>query len=212
MKKNMLLLILIISSLAIFVAGCGSENDQVEVVEDNEIEEVEDEGVVEEEVEDVEDVHDHDHDQERDDGMAPDLIYEEADGSQAHLKNLAGEEVSLEDYRGKVIFLNFWATWCQYCNQQMPDVQRVHEEHDDVVVIGVDVGEDQAKVEEYLQEGGYTFEVALDLTGEVSQNYHVAGLPTTYTIREDGTISRYFSGMLTYEQMEDMLEIARTGE
>ena len=67
MKKNMLLLILIISSLAIFVAGCSSENDQVEVVEDNEIEEVEDEGVVEEEVEDVEDVHDHDHDQERDD-------------------------------------------------------------------------------------------------------------------------------------------------
>lgn len=208
MKNKILILILIITALAIFALGCGTADEgEGDLIAGEEV--VEDGG--DEKDEDVED-NDHDHDHDVEPGMAPDLIYHDEDGGHGLLKNLAGEEVSIEDYRGKVIFLNFWATWCQYCNAEMPDVQKLHEEHDDVVVLAVDVREDQATVEEYMEEGGYTFEVVLDTTGEVSANYNVAGLPTSYTIKADGSISHYFSGMLTYEQMEEMVDLARESQ
>lgn len=218
MKNRILLLILIITALAVFAIGCGTADEGDEdlssagdvVEEAGEDEDVEIEEDVDTDTDTDQEGDNHDHDVEE--GMAPDLIVHTQSGGHEFLRNLAGEEVSLEDYRGKIVFLNFWATWCQYCNAEMPDVQKLHEEYDDVVVLAVDVNEEQSVVEEYIEEGGYTFEVLMDTTGEVSRNYHVAGLPTTYTIREDGSVSRYFSGMLTYEQMEEMIRIARTGE
>ena len=94
---------------------------------------------------------------------------------------------------------------------EMPDLQRLDDENEDLVVIAVDVMEEQSLVEEYIEEGGYDFEVALDLEGGVAQNYYVSAFPTTYVIREDGSVSRYFNGMMTYEIMEDLLKIAREG-
>lgn len=210
MKKNVFLLILIITTLAIFVGGCGTADEGGDVVDaDNDKE-------VEEEIEELEDSDadedDQDHDHDTDSGMAPDLIYHDENGEHAYLKNLEGQEISLEDYRGKIVFLNFWATWCGFCDEEMPDLQRLSDENDDIVVLAVDVREEQDVVEEYINEGGYSFEVVLDTTGEVAESYYVSGLPTTYTIREDGSISRFFPGMLTYEQMEELLEIARSGE
>lgn len=203
MKKNIFLLILIIASLAIFTAACAS--DETPPAQEEEL--VEEEPVSEEPRPDNEDDHDHDHEVEE--GMAPDLFYHEKDGSHGLLKNLAGEEVSLEDYEGKVVFLSFWTTWCTYCKQQMPDVQRVHEEMDDVVVIAVNVNESKEQAEKYMEEGGYTFEVVLDTTGEVAQNYLVSGFPTSYTIKEDGSISHFFGGMLTSDAMDEMIDLAR---
>lgn len=201
MKKKILFLILIITTLAVFAVGCGAaDEDEGDLIAGGEV------------VEDDEGEDDNDHNHGTEDGMAPELLYHDENGEHVYLKNLAGEEVSLEDYRGKIVFLNFWATWCQYCRAEMPDVQKLHEEYEDVVVLAVDVREEQDVVEEYIDEGGYTFQVLMDTTGEVSEYYYVSGLPTTYTIRADGSISRYFSGMLTYEQMEEMIRIARTDE
>lgn len=187
MKKNIFLLILIITSLGIFLIGCSSEPDSEGDLYDDE-DPVEEEPV-----------------------MAPELFTLDDNGEEVRIKNLAGEDVSLEDHRGKIIFLNFWATWCPHCIDEMPDFQRFEDANDDVKVIAIDVMEEQALVENYINEGGYDFEVALDTEGKLAKTYLISAFPTTYVIAEDGTISRWFPGKLTYEQMEELLHIAREG-
>lgn len=125
------------------------------------------------------------------------------------LKNLNGEEVSLSDYRGKIVLINFWATWCMYCDKEMPDLQKIHEENDDLVVLAVDSMEDKETVKKYIEKGGYDFEVVLDQDGKVSQTYLVSGLPTSLFVDEEGILLLGVPGMLTYEQMNSVLEKIR---
>lgn len=128
------------------------------------------------------------------------------------LENLDGEEVSLSDYRGKIVFLNFWATWCGFCDEEMPDLEKINNENDDVVVLAVNVREDREIVEDYIKEGGYTFPVLLDETGEIGMDYVIGGLPTTYFIGSDGKLLDGMSGMMNLEQMESVLEAIREFE
>ncbi|MGM0396733.1 MAG: TlpA family protein disulfide reductase [Bacillota bacterium] len=121
------------------------------------------------------------------------------------LYDMDGNETSLSEYKGKMVFLNFWATWCQYCDIEMPDLQKVHKENDDLVVLAVNVREDIDHVKDYLDEGGYDFPVMLDEDGEIASLYLVSGMPTTYFINSDGVILGYQPGMMTLEQMEDIL-------
>lgn len=125
------------------------------------------------------------------------------------LKNLEGEDVSLSDYRGKHVFLNFWATWCGYCDQEMPDLQKIYEENDDIVVLAVSVMETQEEVETYVDENGLSFPVVLDEEGMMGSLYLVRGMPTTYFINKEGVILGSIPGMLTFEQMNDVLNQMR---
>lgn len=125
------------------------------------------------------------------------------------LKNLDGEDVSLSDYRRKIVLINFWATWCVWCDKEMPDLQRLHEENEDLVVLAVDSMEDKEVVKKYIEKGGYDFEVALDSKGDISMTYLVSGLPTSYFVDEDGILLLGVPGMLTYEQMNSVLEKIR---
>ena len=104
-----------------------------------------------------------------------------------------GEEHTLSDYEGKTVFLNFWATWCGPCKREMPEVQALYEKYGnnegDVIVLGVanpkseeypynqDVT--QPEVEQFLEDGGYTFPVVMDVTGEVFYSYGISAFPTT---------------------------------
>lgn len=121
------------------------------------------------------------------------------------LKNIAGEEKKLSDYRGKLVYLNFWATWCVYCDEEMPDLQALSEENEDLVVLAVNVREDKDLVESYLEEGGYTFPVLLDETGDISAKYLVSGMPTTYFINTKGILLDRIPGMMEKDQMEEIL-------
>jgi thiol-disulfide isomerase/thioredoxin len=121
------------------------------------------------------------------------------------LLDMEGNQVSLSDFEGKMVFLNFWATWCTYCDIEMPDLQKVNDEHEDLVVLAVNVREEKDLVQEYLDEGGYDFPVALDEDGHIAQVYLVSGMPTTYFISDDGKLLGYQPGMLTLEQMEDII-------
>lgn len=125
------------------------------------------------------------------------------------LMNLEGEEVSLEDYEGKIVLLNFWATWCTFCRQEMPDMQKLSDENDDLVVLAVDVMEEKKLVEDYIEEGGYDFEVVLDAKGEVARTYLVSAFPTSYFIDKDGTLIGGVPGMMTGPQMNEILENIR---
>ncbi len=121
------------------------------------------------------------------------------------LNNMNGEEVKLSDYQGKLVYLNFWATWCGYCDQEMPDLQALNTENDDLVVLAVNVREDKELVQSYLDKGGYDFPVLLDEEGEITAKYLVAGMPTTYFINSEGILLDRYPGMMEREQMEEIL-------
>jgi thiol-disulfide isomerase/thioredoxin len=128
------------------------------------------------------------------------------------LLNLSGEEVSLSDYRGKIVMINFWATWCGFCKKEMPDMQRLSEENDDLVILAVDVMEEKSLVEDYIKEGGYDFEVVLDEKGEVAKNYLVSAFPTSYFVDKDGILLGGVPGMLTWERMNEILDNIKENE
>lgn len=125
------------------------------------------------------------------------------------LKDLNGKEISLSDYKGKIVFLNFWASWCKYCDIEMPDLNKVHKDNDDVVVLAVNVMEDLKTVEPYITKGGYEFDVVLDTDGEISRNYLIRPLPTTYFIDAEGILLGRLEGLLEYEQMVSIIEDIR---
>jgi peroxiredoxin len=104
------------------------------------------------------------------------------------LESLSGKRISLKDYRGKVVFLNFWATWCLPCRDEMPLMEALHREFKDqgLAVVAVDFREDKATVRRFFDELALSFEAALDLDGEVSEQYGALSLPLTYLIDRDG--------------------------
>ncbi|HIS68622.1 MAG TPA: redoxin domain-containing protein [Candidatus Gallacutalibacter stercoravium] len=130
-----------------------------------------------------------------------------------------GVRHQLEDYRGKVVFLNFWATWCGPCQNEMPDIQALYERYGynegDVVVLGVanprtgdspgNADVPQEEVEAFLSSNGYTYPVLMDTTGEVFRNYLVSAFPTTFMIDRQGNVYGYISGMLTADIMENIV-------
>jgi thiol-disulfide isomerase/thioredoxin len=121
------------------------------------------------------------------------------------LPNMDGEEVKLSDFRGKIVYLNFWATWCGYCDQEMPDLQELSAENEDLVVLTVNVRENADTVKAYIEKGGYDFPVLLDIEGEVATRYLITGMPTTYFINAEGILLDRIPGMMDKEQMEEVL-------
>ena len=125
------------------------------------------------------------------------------------LKNLAGEEVSLSDYKGKIVMINFWATWCTWCDVEMPDMQKLSSENDDLVVLAVDVEEKLEDVKAYIEKGGYDFEVVLDSNGDVNKTYLVNGLPNSYFVDKEGILLGKVGGAINFAQMNEILENIR---
>lgn len=131
-----------------------------------------------------------------------------------------GNTHTLSDYKGKVVFLNFWATWCPPCNLEMPDIEALYKEHnynkDDIVILGVasPKGPENTNTREidkdgvlgFLEQKEYTFPILFDDTGEVYRLYNVTALPTTFMIDKNGSIFGYVPGMLTKDMMRSIIE------
>lgn len=137
------------------------------------------------------------------------------------LKDQFGKVHKLEDYKGKTIFLNFWATWCPPCKAEMPDIQKLYErsevEGDDaLIILGVAApgfGQ-EGTVEDitaFLETNGYTYPCLMDETGELFMSYGISAFPTTFMIDRDGNIFGYVSGMLSMDMMENIVEQTMTG-
>ncbi len=123
------------------------------------------------------------------------------------LFDLDGNEISLSDFRGKTVFINFWATWCPPCRAEMPEIEAVHQEYKDkgVVVIGVDIVEPESTVRQYIKRGGFTWTIVLDSTGEVASDYQIAAIPTSFFIDREGIIRAVNIGAMTKKAMEAKL-------
>jgi peroxiredoxin len=114
------------------------------------------------------------------------------------LKNEKGENVSLKDFRGKVVLLDFWGTWCGWCVRSMPHIQRVYEKLKDkgVVVIGISCQERAgADPEKFMKGKGFNYGLLLK-GDDVAYKYGVTGFPTFYLINQEGTIIYYKSGYM----------------
>src|SRR5699024_4951200 len=119
------------------------------------------------------------------------------------LETLDGETVSLEDYLGEKIILNFWATWCPPCRTEMPDMQKFHSETG-ATILAVNLIETEKSedgVREFLEEYGVTFTVLADADTRVSTLYNASALPTSYLINTKGEVHNIAIGALTYEMM-----------
>ena len=133
-----------------------------------------------------------------------------------------GNQHKLSDYKGKVVFLNFWATWCPPCNKELPDIEELYKKYnlnqDEVVFLGIanpssakypnnqDVGKEE--ITSFLEDKKYTFPTLFDETGEVLQNYNISAFPTTFMIDKEGNIVGYVPGMMTKDIMVNVINQA----
>ena len=123
------------------------------------------------------------------------------------LTDLDGNQIRLSDLRGKVVFINFWATWCPPCRAEMPEIEAIHQEYKskDVVVIGVDILESENVVRDLVEQGGYTWTFVIDTTGEMSSSYKVNAIPSSYFIDREGVLRAVNIGAMTKRAMEAKL-------
>ncbi|MFQ5996248.1 MAG: TlpA family protein disulfide reductase [Dehalococcoidales bacterium] len=115
------------------------------------------------------------------------------------LSNLEGQSVSLSDFRGRPVLLNFWASWCGPCRYEMPFIQEIHEKWSakGLVVLTVNLQEDPSLVKEFMEDLGLSFPVLLATNQEVSLAYNLRGIPTTFFIDKDGIIQDRKVGAFT---------------
>nr|WP_307990796.1 cytochrome c biogenesis protein/redoxin [uncultured Niameybacter sp.] len=126
-----------------------------------------------------------------------------------------GNTHTLSDYKGKTVFLNFWATWCPPCKAEMPDIQDLYETRglnkEDVIVLGVafpNMGDEKSKegIIEFLEENEYTFPVVMDEEGALAYYYGISAFPTTFIINRDGNVEGYLQGMMQRDMMDQVID------
>jgi peroxiredoxin len=124
------------------------------------------------------------------------------------LQTLDGQTVNLSDYRGQVVLLNTWATWCPPCRAEMPDLEAYYQQHqeDGFVVLAVNTQESRDTVAAFLREHDFTFPVLLDPGGEVMREYGVLGLPTSFFIDRDGAMRGVWSGQLSPARLKELVD------
>lgn len=129
-----------------------------------------------------------------------------------------GKTHKLSDYEGKVVFLNFWATWCPPCKEEMPHIEQLYKDYnknnEDVVILGVaspNLGREGSRehVVNFLKEQGYTFPVALDEDGALAYQYGINAFPTTFIIDKEGYVTQYIPGAMDKETMASFIENQR---
>lgn len=122
-----------------------------------------------------------------------------------HLVDLDGNAQSLSQYRGKVVLVNFWATWCKPCTTEMPAMQASLDKlrAKGFVVLAINELEDEAKVREHIKQNGHTFPVVMDRDNKVANQFGVFGLPVSVFIDQQGRVQEYIKGGLLTEQMID---------
>ncbi|NLI90261.1 MAG: TlpA family protein disulfide reductase [Epulopiscium sp.] len=199
MRKNLALLFIILS--AILVTAC---NKQVEeAVPENEEISVENEGTPE-----TEEIIEEDVEVGIYPGMkAPNFISQDRDGN----------EISLSDYDGKIRFLNFWATTCPYCVDEMPDLEEFYNDHkdeDDFALIGINMTKTWEKMSKeeivaWVDDMGITFPMAFDMDGDMAQEWQAYSLPVTFIIDEEGISHGAIMGKTDAKTLEKVLEKLR---
>lgn len=122
---------------------------------------------------------------------------------------------TLSDYKGKTVFLNFWATWCPPCRAEMPEIQEIYEAYgentSDVVILGIagpNYGQEGSAedIAAFLSDNGYSYPVVMDEGGLIAYSYGISAYPTTFMIDKGGNIYGYVTGQITKDIMQSIIE------
>ncbi|HVN69115.1 MAG TPA: TlpA disulfide reductase family protein [Candidatus Binatia bacterium] len=129
------------------------------------------------------------------------------------LRDDSGASVSLDQYRGRIVLMNLWASWCPPCRAEMPDLQRLANdyERDGLVVVGVNEGESADRARAFADSLRIRFPIWIDDGERYGRTYAAAGLPTTVLLDRSGAVALSFDGALTFEQMRTAVaSVAKT--
>ena len=129
------------------------------------------------------------------------------------LTTLQGEQVSLSDYKGKIVILNFWTSWCGPCKEEMPHMQSFSEKHPDIQMLAVnltsmDLGLDAVK--QFVEEYRLTFPILLDEADIVGKAYNILTIPTSYIIAPEGRVFREVIGPMDETMMEELISALKS--
>ena len=118
------------------------------------------------------------------------------------LEDLGGGEIRLSDLRGRPLIINFWATWCAPCRKEMPQFVQAYDRYksEGLEIVAVNLQEGKSIASRFADDYGMDFKVAVDRDGEVGDQYHLLGLPTTYFVGRDGVIRSVFTGPFESEE------------
>lgn len=131
-----------------------------------------------------------------------------------------GKKHQMSDYRGKVVFLNFWATWCPPCQKEMPEIEELYKEYgsnkEEVIILGITnpksklypyaQDKTQEEITQFIKKKNYTFPTVFDLKGEVFDFYYINSFPTTFMINKEGEVFGYVNGMMEKKEMKNIIE------
>jgi len=119
------------------------------------------------------------------------------------LDDLEGNRFLSSDLTGKRVIINFWATWCAPCIEELPLFEEIHKQNQsDLLVIGINVNEPHEVVQSFVEEMGISFTVLLDTDGALSDMYRVWGYPTTFFVNADGTLAATHTGPLSRSELQ----------
>ena len=126
------------------------------------------------------------------------------------LTTLKGDQMNLSDYRGKKVILNFWATWCPPCKAEMPHMQKFYENNKEngIEVIAVNltnIDKGQENIEAFVNDYGLTFDIPLDVDGDVGTQYQAFTIPTSYIIDSNGIITKRIVGPMDESMMTNLV-------
>ncbi len=124
------------------------------------------------------------------------------------ITDMEGNKISLEDYRGKGVFLNFWGTWCKPCEKEMPYMNELYDEYKakGVEIVALNADETNLAVKTFINQYQLKFPVAIDKGQQILNTYGVGPLPTTFLINKDGQVIKQITGTQTKEQIEGYLK------
>ena len=122
------------------------------------------------------------------------------------LKDLNGQQVSLSDFRGKIVFINFWTTWCLACVIEMPSMEKLHQKFKDkdFVILAINLQESASKIKQFYKEYKLTLTTLLDTTGDVGTGFGIRSIPTTYILDKNGRIIGKALGPREWESKESI--------
>ena len=132
-----------------------------------------------------------------------------------------GREWTLADFEGKVVFLNFWTTWCPWCIKEMPDIETLYHElgenAGDVLILGIDTPEtvdsaDETGIAAFLEEKGFTYPTLMDAENLLGQFFAIQAFPTTFIIKADGSVLGYVQGAVDIDTMREIIAMGQSGD
>ena len=140
--------------------------------------------------------------------LAPELAITRSDGTAYQLVDLDGNPIRLADLRGKVVWLNFWASWCPPCQSETPLLRSMDERYRDqgLALVGVQVQQTVDDGNRYAATYDLKYRIGADVTGEIFHEYHVFALPTQFFIDGSGVIQAIVNGPMTEESTTNLLE------